>query len=64
MSAPMSSELFWSVKPKHLDHLKTTAQEWEFYEREKAGLSRWCQAAAEAKKKNKEKKTLISCRCL
>ena len=61
MPAAMNTDLFWGVKPKYiLDRLRTASQEWLFFERQKTGLSRWCQAA-EARK---IKKKVVSCRCL
>ena len=61
---PVSSELFWATKPKHMEHLKTGSDEWEFYERQKAGLEAWCRVAEARKRMAMAKKTLISCRCL
>ena len=63
-NTPMNSELFWAIKPKHLDQLKTANDEWEFFERRKAGLTKWCQVAEAKKKIMTAKKILASCRCL
>ena len=64
-TAAMNSEVFWGVKPQYiLKTPKTAAQEWDYFEREKAGLTRWCQAAAARKKKIMTAKILASCRCL
>ena len=64
-TAAMNSELFWATKPKHIcDKLNTAAQEWECFERQKVGLTQWCQVAETRKKMAMAKKTLISCRCL
>ena len=61
----MNSTVFWSVKPQCiLEQLKTAAQEWEYFERQKAGLQKWCQAAEAKKKMATAKKILASCRCL
>ena len=63
MPAAMNSTLFWVAKPHYMEHLKTAAQEWEFYERQKAGLQRWCQVA-EARRVRSRVKKIVSCRCL
>ena len=63
MPAAMNSVLFWSAKPHYMDQIKTTSQEWEYFERQKEGLERWCRAA-EAKKKMAMVGKVISCRCL
>ena len=63
MSAAMNSVLFWATNPKHMDQIKTASQEWEYFERQKEGLSRWCRAA-EAKKKMAMITKIVSCRCL
>ena len=52
-NTPMNSELFWAIN-----------DEWEFFERRKAGLTKWCQVAEAKKKIMTAKKILASCRCL
>ena len=64
MPAAMHSTVFWATKPHYMEQFKTAAQEWEYFERQKAGLEAWCQVAEAKKKMAMAKKTLISCRCL
>ena len=62
MSA-INSELFWGVKPDYMDKIQTPSQEWEYFERQKAGLQRWCQVA-EARRVRSRVKKIVSCLCL